>query len=701
MAKIFASDPGAGLARFAASLGNLGQTIYDVDAENEAREANLSIATDIEKFKESLWQDPDYGTPGQNDGYAKKWNDFLEGTKQNPGLKSRILGSMTNEKAKEKVSYFIDQTAIQQQSEVEELQFKRWAEGTVAKAVKRANEILDKGGIPVQTKLDAAHSEYDYLRGHNLITQEQYQNYMDAASQVAIRRDLTERAKTAYLADGLAAALRVIAEDQTSYSAGGGTFFAGDQVKNISQQDMKLWDATYRQSSLDDALASYKDASQIESFLPDEYIKNETQSYPKWLQSDIEDELRKKQGSDNYESALAQYNQDRSNPSLSYLEKQYKAVQKSPLYIGDEKTRNTVMSWYEGLIGTIRAGSAGMDKEKNEDALSLSYREIELLKSGKGGVSGYSTIHNINERENNGDLSAAQANQLRNTITEHLFPQAKPFLEKVPETVRSLLGFKDKKNLSSEQINQQATLESIMNSKIIDKLMEEGGNITPQRMNEIFEQARYTATAKELDSVHVGFALFKDKSTITEESYAKTKSALDSPAGREAVFTDINGNTQFLSKNPAAFRDTVETVARYEEEQLAARGINIASSAFESEDKQGYDISGSKIYTGTDGKKYRFFAEGGKMVPYVNANGKWAKLGPAPVTPKASAPKGTPLAEYPKPDKYKGTTEEWDALSLAQKEYYYAEYGLKKKTAKKSAQERIAEMGNTYIPPND
>jgi hypothetical protein len=234
------SDLPSALSRFGQSAANLGLLIDNVEAENEERNARLQIADEVEKFKESLWQDPDYGTPGQEGGYTKKWTEFLQGTKERAGLNSSVLGSIRNPKAQKNVTSYLEQVGITQGAEVKALQFTRWKEGTVAQAGRRVSELLDKG-MPAQAKLDAAAEEYGALRNRNLIDQETYLSDLESASQVAIRKDLVARAKAAYRTGDLAAAENLIAGDSATYSAAGQTFNAGDKVKDTALQDLRLF----------------------------------------------------------------------------------------------------------------------------------------------------------------------------------------------------------------------------------------------------------------------------------------------------------------------------------------------------------------------------------------------------------------------------------------------------------------------------
>lgn len=400
-------------------------------------------------------------------------------------------------------------------------------------------------------------------------------------------------------------------------------------------------------TSMDDAMArakesatsAYSAAAQDPAVVPDQAIKSLISKYPEWMRATLEPQLRQIQSANNLAAGTAQFNQDRDNPILKTLIENYQAIQNDPDYLGDEHTRSTVMSWYEGLISGIRSqlpDQSDETKKANEDACKRVDTAIVTWQEGKAGVTGYSTLSMIQYLENDGKLTATQANQFRDRIVSFQFPQAKPFLDRTQETAMSILGFGKKKfyDLSAADQTRVSVFQSTLTAKLADKLMEQGGDITAQRIGEIFEQAKAVATARELDAVRVGWSPFTSDAARTEAAVARSKAAIDSPAGREAVFSDVYGNTQYLSGDPTAFSNTIEQVAQWERDTLESRGIHIASSGFEPEDTAGLDITGSKIYTATDGKQYRFFSENGKMVAYVrpDAKGSWKAL-PVPAAP--------------------------------------------------------------------
>lgn len=260
MARFAPGNLGGLMQQAGASIGNLGQAVFAIEAEEQFRTGRLALVSSLEEFKQSLWQDPDYGTPGQNDGYVGKFQEFMQGTKGKPGAVGAAIGGLGNAVARDKLSQYAQQLELEQGAEIEELQFKKWAEGTVAKTGKRVSTLLDNGTMPAAAKLTGAYDEYAYLRDHNLITAEEAQERMDSAAQIAIERDIFERAKTTYDQKGLSAAIQAISGDATTYTAGGASYSGGETARKLAAARMEQYDSAIQEtenSRMEQAFANY------------------------------------------------------------------------------------------------------------------------------------------------------------------------------------------------------------------------------------------------------------------------------------------------------------------------------------------------------------------------------------------------------------------------------------------------------------
>ena len=227
---------GQQIARAGNELSGLGVAVYKVDAENKYLEKTNEIAKSIEEFKQTLWQDPDSGTPGEDDGYVKKWNEFSQNIEKE-------IGKTKNPLARQKTEQYWQQAKLEQSGEIARQQFTSWAGKTKAATGKRILEMIETSGLDEQTKLDTANSELLFLKEHNLVSDDEYNTSLANYSQAILRKGMNEKAKAIYETEGLAAAQKFIMSDTSTYAVGTSTFTAGDQVKNLVQQDLKGYDA--------------------------------------------------------------------------------------------------------------------------------------------------------------------------------------------------------------------------------------------------------------------------------------------------------------------------------------------------------------------------------------------------------------------------------------------------------------------------
>ena len=461
---------------------------------------------------------------------------------------------------------------------------------------------------------------FDVIYGNGMLSEKAKDSDWAKAQRAYALGVAEQRAIGAADAEGLAAGYADI--NKTEFS---------EDEKNALRNSVNNTVNLEMKSALDGASQLYEQAKQEPNFFADTTIKGLVKNYPEWMRPAVEEQLRQAQSTENLASGTQQFNQDRNNPNLAYLKKQYETIQSSPAYVGDEKTRSHVMSLYEGLIGKLESDmaslSAGTSKADNDFSINLVRREIKLWTEGSGNVSGYDIRTHITDLVDQGKLTPAQASQLDGEVIGHQFPQVKPFLTQIEPYVKSVLGFGKKadKDLTPEQRSQMVTLSSVMQQKLADMVMEEGGQITPARIGEKFEQLKDVVTAKAFDQIRIGASLFVSREERTETAVARSKAALDSPAGQAAVFTDVNNNPQILAKDPEQFQAVIEGVREYEEKLLRARGIDSFTSSFEKEGL--YDETGSKVYTTPDGKQYRFRAEEDRMVAYSRngPKGEWKK----------------------------------------------------------------------------
>jgi hypothetical protein len=375
MARFAPGNLGQTMQRAGAALGNLGQTVFDIEAEEQFRTGRLALVSSLEKFKQSLWQDPDYGTPGQGDGYVGKFQEFMQGTKGQPGAVGATISGLSNVMAQGKLDEYAKQLELEQGAEIEELQFKKWAVGTVAKSDKRILTLADS--LSGQQFFDAMADELETQRGHNLIDEPEYERKAYEFSQVAIKKGLKKGALAAMDSaadpfEGYAAAMKYIGENSESFTAGGGTFTAGEQVREAVSTDVKaeyaMREAAFQKRG-EEFLSSYQtqldtDPESIISDVSAELAKIEGQNIPKAAKDKATMALWNHNG-----DALYSYSSNRisSAQTLGDLTGTLQFLQDSgALWQGkrQEQDRASLISQVRGLIAEReRAGAGGDDKD--------------------------------------------------------------------------------------------------------------------------------------------------------------------------------------------------------------------------------------------------------------------------------------------------------------------------------------------------
>jgi hypothetical protein len=238
-----------GLRQFGNSLQHLGQTIYTVDARNQADLAMARLAGTIQDWETDRLADPDYGeitidpatgAPIFKGGYTEKWE------KTEMEIKQNLIGGIQNPLARQEVERYFNQAATRERGVVQKMQFDKWGAALETAKIRLIADADDKTHDPdptknVQAKLDYAKAQIDELTKANLWSPEIARKALEGHAQSVIGKDLTARAKEALRTGDLAAAEILIGDDRTTYMSGADTFKAGDQVKAEALSDVRLF----------------------------------------------------------------------------------------------------------------------------------------------------------------------------------------------------------------------------------------------------------------------------------------------------------------------------------------------------------------------------------------------------------------------------------------------------------------------------
>lgn len=202
---------GESLDRAGGKLIEIGKSLYEFQSSQKLKDFALEDAQAIETFKKNLALDPDHGTPlaATPEGYAKKWADFqAERRKRFGGMSDKRLASRADQQFRA--------IALEQDGQISGLQLSAWGETQKAGALNRINKIIDIEDLRDQEKSDAAVKELDALVAVNLITKpERDQKAADIAQSIRSASVRKEAVKV-YSKNGYSAALRYIAEQQST-----------------------------------------------------------------------------------------------------------------------------------------------------------------------------------------------------------------------------------------------------------------------------------------------------------------------------------------------------------------------------------------------------------------------------------------------------------------------------------------------------
>jgi hypothetical protein len=216
-----------------------------------------------------------------------------------------------------------------------------------------------------------------------------------------------------------------------------------------------------------------------------------------------------------------------------------------------------------------------------------------------------------------GKITPEQAKQYWDRITSKDFPNAKAAIDSIPQIASALTGI-DKKKAKADDLLRLSSMESSLSSLLRKKLDQQGGALSAEQINAFMEDVKIAASANELSNVKKPFDFGGLIKNTDEKAVAKTKAALDSPSGDTIIGTDVNDKMVIVGAQPENIRTALETVSKWEVGNLKSRfGVDVAATRQMPSPVDERDITGSRIYTGTDGKQYMYLSKGDKMEAYA------------------------------------------------------------------------------------
>lgn len=212
--------------QFGQSFQQMGETIYKVEADNEFRNQSLAIADGIEKFNTSLLTDPDHGTPGANEGYMKKWEDYKK------SIDTQIQ-QVKNPLAKKSLEGYVTQVATKQHEAIYSMQFDRWSQQMVVDGEKRISAIMAQAGMPVEVKMFAVTEELDSLQAKNLIQPGKRAEIQTKYLKQIASDEFIKKTQSIIMTSGSAAAREYI------LTAGFESYKIGDEFVSVDTGDIE------------------------------------------------------------------------------------------------------------------------------------------------------------------------------------------------------------------------------------------------------------------------------------------------------------------------------------------------------------------------------------------------------------------------------------------------------------------------------
>lgn len=212
------------LGGFGQSIQNLGETIYKIDAENEATKIQLDIAAKVEAFQQSLLTDDDPGTPGSQtpEGYMAKWEKFTQDLQKQASQTKNPL-------ARQEVTNYIGKIVPSQGTNVAKLQLASWSE---KQKIDRRKSVLafSKTADP-QKALEFAETQYGFLLSKHGISAADYTNLMREAAAPILEQALYNNAVEAFKKNGESGAFEAISS-QLIYQTENDTFTVSDEIRD-------------------------------------------------------------------------------------------------------------------------------------------------------------------------------------------------------------------------------------------------------------------------------------------------------------------------------------------------------------------------------------------------------------------------------------------------------------------------------------
>ena len=238
------------LGQFGGSVQELGKSLFSIEADNIYRVQSLNILNKIKNFNATLDTDPDHGTPGQNDGYMKKWNEYELSLRKD-------ISQIPNPLAKKNLESFLGEASVKQQENVQAKQLEGWHTTQKTYLAQELDTLKADNTLTTDQKLEAVTGAINDYKQKTIIDDAEGYNLSKAYTQDIIKDDYVKGALSAYSSGGFAAYKQYVKDNSPvsrtvngiNYSIDSGTIeTANSAVRILAQPDTEAGLAAYNTS---------------------------------------------------------------------------------------------------------------------------------------------------------------------------------------------------------------------------------------------------------------------------------------------------------------------------------------------------------------------------------------------------------------------------------------------------------------------
>lgn len=310
--------------------------------------------------------------------------------------------------------------------------------------------------------------------------------------------------------------------------------------------------------------------------------------------------------------------------------------ERSYMYEGIPKTKESVLSMYDDLISGQKKQGATLNSQAVKDNMNAAYNMFV-----KGEQSGEDVIRYINSiGSDDPDLTASFIKKVQdNVIPEQYKPMVNDFAKAITDSMKANWKIGKDSELSAEQRVDLIGAETWVKGAMLDLFMESAsGNMSTSDFTNAMNSISRIYTSKEMDVLNAGSLKVTTRKTGIESAIE----AQQMFATVDPVYSDSNGRLNWASPQ---MEQTFDQMAIAMSDELSKRGIDVIGyNPMPTRNEQGQivDVTANPVFQDRSGSWYMF---NGKQIMQSEGGDMWRIIGTV-----GSQPGSTPTATQPKPD---------------------------------------------------